>query len=173
MKMVTSLSVMTFLIMFFNVMPSYANDMWAGNFQVQITRATTDACLENGSEIFALDANRAVMLGDWAYTQATVASLCVDVYVPGVTEYFRTDIPQYLSVEGVLVDGNGVSRKVTAQYVRHAGNNAIYEIKLLNLALKYDETLSRQEKMSEIKLYGSTFATSYTKFLAISVFHNF
>ena len=153
---------------------SYASDTWVGNFKLQVTRATSDACLTNGPDMYDLNAEDEILLGDWAYTQATVASLCVDVYVPGVTEFFRTDIPNYLSVVGVFVDGNGVSRNVVANYIRHEGNNAIFEIKLLNIALRYDESLSRKEIMTAIKLFGNPgLDEDYTAFSAVRLNHNF
>ena len=102
----------------------FAQSTWIGNFALQIDRAAYVPC-EGGMREFD---GSIIEFGEWPRSRAAVTYLCFEVYQQGVTEYYRNDIAQFLKVMvNPRINGEAV---VSANYVKHVGNNAVYALDL-------------------------------------------
>ncbi|OFZ21267.1 MAG: hypothetical protein A2X94_07375 [Bdellovibrionales bacterium GWB1_55_8] len=107
-----------------------ADDIWVGNFAVQIERGGYSGPCEPASPL----GNGTVSYDSWARQRATVKLVCFEVYRKDVTEYFRSfsDIDRYLGLRVYRIDGGAPSGdgRWGVSLVGRRGNNAVYALDL-------------------------------------------
>lgn len=101
----------------FDVTPRTEPD-WVGNFTTSISRATTAPCGD------ARPMGSSVSYDTWARQRATVASVCAEVYEPGVTDRGITDVFDAKLVYRWVGEDQWRQKEMTHDGL--AGNNARY-----------------------------------------------
>jgi len=99
-----------------------AQQMWVGNFTVQITRAENAALCNDSNPV----SGGGVVFDSWARTRSVISNLCFELYVPGVTDQANLKPGQL----DVFINA---PHKFPARYVERRGNNYLYLINLRDL----------------------------------------